>query len=115
MAVSLTAKAQRRAAEVYAPAILAALADGNGHLALTLALRELQAEAAKVRKRRPAAGALADADLAGSIAAIASQLHSHKPRRPPGCPRVPGPDHLLAMFRASYAQASEEEDSDGQR
>jgi len=109
MAASIAAKAQRRA-ERFTAAIRDALADGNGNAALTEAVIRLRAEAAKVRRQRPGDAALIDAELAGSIAAIAFQLHAHKPARPPGCPRMPGPDQMLAAFAASYAQAAGEGD-----
>ena len=106
MAISLAGKATRRA-ELTDAAIRDALADGNGRDALYRALRALQSEMRKLRDRRPGDGALADAELAGSISVIAARLHNHKPSKPAGCPRVPGPDHLLAAFEASRAQAEE--------
>lgn len=108
MAASLKERAQRRSAEVYQAAIRDALAEGNGRRALHLAIRALLSEAAKIRRRRPASASLADAELAGSIAAIAAGLHAYKPRKPAGCPRVPGPHHLLSVYEASLEGASHE-------
>ncbi len=85
MAASLKERAQRRSAEVYQAAIRDALAEGNGRRALHLAIRALLSEAAKIRRRRPASASLADAELAGSIAAIAAGLHAYKPRKDRRC------------------------------
>ncbi len=108
MAAGLTERADRRAALVES-AIRDALAGNSGREALNLAIRALQSEAAKLRRRRPGDAALIDAQLAGSILAIATQLHQHKPARPAGCPRVPGPSHLLDAFEASFQRTTEEE------
>lgn len=107
MASSLTDRAERRAAEVQA-AIRALLAAGDSHAAFNRAIRALQGEAAKVRGRRRGAGALADAELAGSLAALAAQLHAHKPGKPPGCPAIPAAPHLLAVFEATYASGKDQ-------
>ena len=107
MGTSLADRASRRAGMVYEPAIREALADGNSHAALNLALRSLQSEMAKLRRRRPADGSLTDAELAGSIASIAAGLHAYKPRKPPGCPKVPEPHNLLSVYEASLAQAGD--------
>jgi len=106
MASSLVTRAERRADEVR-HAIREALADGATNVALHAAIRSLQGEAAKLRGRRPADGALTDAELAASLASLAARLHAHKPGRPAGCPRVPAPEHLLAAFDAVYAQSGE--------
>lgn len=106
MALSLAARAARRDAQVHA-AVEDALAGGNHHHALNLALRALQSEAAKVRRRRPGHAALIDAELAGSLSAIAAALHDWKPQRPPGCPRVPLPENLLGVYEASRNRTEE--------
>lgn len=108
MALSLGARAERRAA-LNLSAIESALAEGASQKAFNLALKSLQSELAKVRRRRPAAGALTGAELAGSIAAIAARLHAHSPPKPAGCPREPRAEHLLAVFAASYAAAEGED------
>jgi hypothetical protein len=101
MASSLITRAERRAAEVNR-AIRGLLRDGNPHAAFNAAIRSIQGEAAKVRDHRPADAALIDAELAASLARLAARLHAHKPRRPPGCPRVPAPEHLITAFDAIY-------------
>ena len=108
MAASLPERADRRAALVQA-AIADALAGGDHHQALNLALRALQSESAKLRRRHRGDGALTDAQLAGSIAGIAASLHGHKPPRPPGCPRMPGPAELVRVFTASLTSAQDGE------
>ena len=80
MAASLSGRASGRA-EAVATAITEALRDGNHQHALNLALRALQSEAAKLRRQRPADGAVTDAELAGSISGIAALLHAHAPAR----------------------------------
>ena len=112
MATSLTDRAARRAGE-YEAVIRTALAAGDGNAALTEAARSLRSEMAKLRRRRPADAALADAELAASLLAIASQLYGHKPRRPPGCPRQPRPSDLLRVFDAGLEQARPEGDRHG--
>lgn len=97
----LADRAERRSTGVEA-VIRGCLSDGNTNAALIAALNSLRSEAAKVRKRRPGDGALADAEIAGSVAALAAQLHAYKPTRPAGCPPLPGPGHLLAAFAAAY-------------
>lgn len=111
MGSSLRARAQRRAGVVWQPFIRDALAAGNHHRALILALATLQSELAKARRsgrRRPGDAALIDAQLAGSVSAIAAGLHAHKPDRPAGCPMVPGPEHLLAAYEAAFRAAEGE-------
>src|SRR5262249_58934778 len=98
MGRSTAARAERRAEELRLPAIREALSEGNPGQALALALHWYQAEAARVRRRRPADGALIDAYYAGVLARDAAGLYSHKPARRAGCPRVPRPADLLAMF-----------------
>jgi len=111
MAASIAAKAQRRAVR-FAAAVRELLADGCGDAALTEAVARLRSEAAKVRRQRPADGALIDAELAGTVLAAAARLSDHKPERPEGCGRRPEPEHLLAVFAASYSLALQEGESD---
>lgn len=106
MAPSIASKALGRDANVKA-AITHALAEGDHFKALDEAVRALRGEAAKLRKRRPHDAALSDAELAGYLAAIAAALHARKPPRPEGCPAIPRPDDLAAVFHASYAAASQ--------
>lgn len=101
MATGLHVKAAGRA-ERFTAAIRDFLLDGNTNAALTEACRRLRAEAAKTRSHRPADGALADAEFAGVIAAMAVRLHAYKPPRPAGSPRQPRGDDLLAVFAASF-------------
>ena len=101
MATGLHVKAEGRHAK-FTAAIRDFLLEGNTNAALTEACRRLRSEAAKTRSHRAADGALADAEFAGVIAAMAVRLHAYKPPRPPGCPRRPGGDDLLAVFAASY-------------
>jgi hypothetical protein len=102
MALGLTDRAERRAAEVHA-AIRGALSEAASKQAFSTAISALQSECKKVRERRPAAGALIDAEVAGTIAALAASIHARRPRKPEGCPRVPGPEHLLAVFDSAYS------------
>lgn len=106
MALSLTERAAGRAERTVA-AIRDYLRDGASQRALNRSLRALQSEAAKKRRREPAAGALIDAELAGQIAGIAAGLHDRKPVRPPGSPRVPRPADLLAVCEDALALALE--------
>lgn len=108
---SLTERATGRAGSVVAD-IRDLLHAKASQRALNRALRALQSEAAKRRRREPSAGALIDAELAGHIAGIAAGLHSRKPTRPPGCPRSPRPIDLLAVCEASFARALEGGDGD---
>lgn len=102
MALGLSNRAQGRAAAVRV-AVEGALTRIESRKALNLAISAVQAEAARVRDYRPGDAALADAELAGSLAAIAASLHDREPRRPDGCPAVPRPEHVVAVFRAAYA------------
>ena len=79
-------------------AIRFALSHGMTALAVTLAADAVRAAAKKVRTRRPGDGALADAELAANLLHTARRLGMHVPSRLPGCPRVPGPDDVLAKF-----------------
>lgn len=80
--------------------IRAALAAGDSKTALNEALHKLQGQLAPERKRRPEV-ALADAELAGTLLAIALRVHAHEPPRPPGCPARPRPHDLLAVFQGA--------------
>ena len=102
MVASLAQRASGRA-EATAAAIAEALRDGNHQHALNLALRALQSEAAKLRRHRPADGAVTDAELAGSISGIAAMLHAHRPLRAPRR-GAPGSADLLAAYQAGYAK-----------
>lgn len=90
--------------------IRAALAAGDSKAALNEALHELQGQLAPERKRRPEI-ALADAELAGTLLAIALRVHAHEPPRPPGCPAKPRSHDLLAVFQGALdaGMAGEEE------
>jgi hypothetical protein len=101
MATGLHLKAAGRAGR-FTAAIrdLLLSADTNG--GLTEACRRLRAEAAKTRRQRPNDGPLAEADVAGIVAALAVLMHTYKPPRPAGCPRQPRPEDLLAVFAASF-------------
>jgi hypothetical protein len=102
MTASLSDRASGRA-EAVATAITEALRDGNHQHALNLALRALQSEAAKLRRRRPADGAVTDAELAGSISGIAALLHAHTPARTRK--GAPSPAALLDAYQAGYAKS----------
>lgn len=102
MTAGVAEKAAGRAEDVAA-AITDALREGNHQHALNLALRALQSEAAKLRRLRPADGAVTDAELAGSISCIAAQLHAHAPRRTRR--GAPGPGALLDAYQAGYDQS----------
>lgn len=101
MASSLSARAERRAAERERD-IRGLLGKVDPHGAFNDSIDALQSEASRLFKHRPADGLLAYAELAASLAGLAAQLHGHKPHRPAGCPRMPGPEHLLAVFDAIY-------------
>lgn len=85
------------------------LAEASPHQAMNAALRQMQGELAKVRRRRPADAALIDAHMAGMLLGLSSQLADHRPARPPGCPRVPGPSQLLHAFASGWDQSWGEE------
>ena len=101
MGASLKDRALRSAEVVRQPAIREALAAEDTRAAVTEALAWLRRELAGVRRHRPADGALIDAQLAGSISAIAAGLHALRPDRPAGCPRVPRAADLLAVYDAA--------------
>jgi hypothetical protein len=47
--------------------------------------------------------------MAGMLLGLSSQLADHRPARPPGCPRVPGPSQLLHAFASGWDQSWGEE------
>jgi hypothetical protein len=108
MAISRPGKANRRAEDAQA-AIRGLLLAGNSKQAFHAAIRALYAEIEKIRDYRPADGALTDAELAASLASLAADLPGHRPARPPGCPAVPAPAHLLAAFDAAYSPRQEDQ------
>ena len=89
-------------------AIKIALTAGLTAQAVTIAADAVRAAAKKVRSRRPGDGALADAELAANLLHTARRLPMHVPSRLPGCPKVPGPDDVLAKFGAVLSRAREE-------
>jgi hypothetical protein len=114
MAASPVPRVDGHADKVEA-AVRDALADGNPRAAFNRVLGALQSEASKLHRARPADGALTYAQLAGSLSITAAELHRYHPDRPAGCPRVPGPEHLLAAFEAEVAEAlkpPKEDDTD---
>lgn len=103
---SVEVRAQRRA-DLADAAIRARLGEADSHGALNDAVRLLQSEAAKVRRRRPADAALIDAQLAGLITRLASQLHAFRPVRPRGAPRVPRPCDLTGAYETALSEGEE--------
>jgi len=83
------------------------LAAGNPRGALHAARAELARAAAALRGADPARSALADAALAGSLAALAAALPGHQPRKPPGYRGgPPGAGHLLAAYETAFAETA---------
>jgi hypothetical protein len=107
MASSLAKKARGRAIDV-AGAVREALSAADTNRALGRAIGALEREAKGVRNWRPGDAMLIDARHAGEIAAHAALLHAHIPARPPGCPPVPRPEDLLAVFEAAYEKTINE-------
>jgi hypothetical protein len=89
-------------------AIEIAFADGNGGRAVTIAADAVRKSAKDMRERRPGDGALADAELAANLLHTARRLGMHVPSRLRGCPKVPGPDDVLAKFADVLSGAREE-------
>jgi hypothetical protein len=89
-------------------AMKVALAAGLTAQAVTIGADAVRSAAKKVRTRRPGDGALADAELAANLLHTARRLPMHVPSRLPGCPRVPGPDDVLAKFTDVLRRAREE-------
>ena len=100
-------RADKRAVKAGA-AIREALAAGDTRRALNAAIFAVQAAAKQLREDRPADGALTDAEMAGRLLVTAARLLEHRPARPPGCPRVPRPEDLLAACEQAVAKALSE-------
>jgi hypothetical protein len=96
MATSRTDKASRRSADAVT-AIRAALEQGDTRRALQIACDTVKSESVKVYDHRWADAQLIAAELAGSLAALAAQLHDYKPRKPRGLVN-PSPNLLLTTF-----------------
>ena len=113
MATGFKAKAARRDSELVVPDIEGFLADEDPKQALDRGVRALTSELKKVRSRRPAAGALLDAQLAGWLAGTAAGLHACQPARRGGKRTgMPGADQLRETFWAHYLQAIGEDPDD---
>jgi hypothetical protein len=100
-------RAAWRASE-HETAVREALTEGDTAKALNIAIGAVQAEAAKVRRRRPADAALADAALAALLLDTAARLHAHKPPRPAGARGVPQVGDLVRVFDKALQKAREE-------
>lgn len=92
----------------YEAAIRRALATLNGLSALYEGTRALRAALVKEYKRRPADAGLIAAHVGAWLLYFARALPAYSPKRPRGCPRVPRPEDLLAMFETALAEAEEE-------
>jgi hypothetical protein len=92
----------------YEGAIRRALSVLDGLRALYEGTRALRAALVKEYKRRPADAGLIAAHLGAWLLYFARALPDYKPMRPRGCPRVPRPEDLLAMFGNSLAEAEQE-------
>lgn len=88
-------------------AIRAALAAGDSRKALHLARGAYGSEATKLRSRRPADGALTDAEMAASLLAVAEGLGAYKPVRSGNRRRTPSAAELVAAFDQALARARE--------
>jgi hypothetical protein len=104
MASSLIDRARGRVV-MHLDRITGFLDDHNARRAFNESVRALQAEAAGLRRERCGDGDITYAELAGVLLANAALLHAHHPRRPAGCPAVPRPADLRAVFTASYEGA----------
>jgi hypothetical protein len=89
----------------YEGAIRRALAVLDGLRALYEGTRALRAAAVREYKRRPADAGLIAAHVGAQLLYLARFLPEYRPARPPGCPRVPRPEDLLAAFEGSLAEA----------
>lgn len=98
MASSAADRAGKRV-DLARRAIEAALAEGDARRALYLAADLLRGTWMHMSRQRPADAAFAAAQLAASITVTAGRLHALRPARPGGCPKVPGPDDLIAAYR----------------
>ena len=111
MATGYKAKAVRRDTDLVVPDIEGYLADEDPYQAFIRGVRALTSELKKVRSRRPAAGALLDAQLAGWLAGTAAGLHSCQPPRRGGRRTgMPGADQLRETFWAAYLQVTGDDD-----
>jgi hypothetical protein len=101
--MALTVTESREMAE---SAIRGSLSRGDSKQALNHALCLLQARLASERKMRPEM-ALHDAELAGTLLALAGRVHAYEPARPAGCPARPRPHDLLTVFQAALDAGTE--------
>jgi hypothetical protein len=88
---------------MYDGDIRRALGDGDDWKALGRAVDYLLSEAKKRREDNAGDGAVIAADVARVLRHMASSLPGHPPARPPGCPRVPRPVDLLAVYDGETA------------
>jgi hypothetical protein len=104
MVTSRAGKAERRTDETQA-AIRASLTEAAPRAGLNEAVALLQGEMAKLHRYRPGDAELAYAEVAATILVLAGQIHTHKPRRPAGCPPRPRPGDLLRVFDRALDRA----------
>jgi hypothetical protein len=109
--VEVAIRAAQTAGDTQA-AIVAAFTAGWNARAVTIAADAVRKAAKDVRDRRPGDGALADAELAANLLLTARQLRTHVPSRLPGCPKVPGPDDMLAKFADVLRRNAERKEGD---
>jgi hypothetical protein len=83
---------------MYDTGIRKALGDGDDWKALQRAVDYLLSEAHKRREDNAGDGAVIAADVARVLRQMAASLPGHPPARPPGCPRIPRPVDLLAVY-----------------
>jgi hypothetical protein len=88
-------------------AIRAKLAAGDAREAFHVARGAYGSEADKLRDRRPADGALTDAEMAASLLAVTERLGTYKPVRSGRTRRPPSPAELVAAFDRALAAARE--------
>jgi hypothetical protein len=88
---------------MYDTDIRKALGDGDDWKALKRAVDYLLSEAWKRREQNSGDGAVIAADVARAVRAMAASLPGHPPARPPGCPRMPRPVDLLAVYEGETA------------
>jgi hypothetical protein len=91
----------------YEKAIRAALSVADGLRAVYEGSRALRSAIVKEYKRRPAEAGLIAAHVGAQLLYFARALPDYRPLRPRGCPKVPGPDHLLAAFNLSLSEVEE--------
>jgi hypothetical protein len=92
----------------YEKAIRSALSMLDGLRAVYQGTRALRAAVVQEYKRRPAEAGLIAAHLGAQLLYFARALPGYRPLRPRGCPKVPGPDDLLAAFDISLSEAAGE-------